>query len=62
MALVSRSTLVGIALLSFAGMIAGFAAVWFGFYVAADDPHTRPFYWLLENVRDRSIAGHDHRH
>jgi mono/diheme cytochrome c family protein len=31
--------------------------VWFGFYnVAADDAHTRPFYALLENVRDRSIT------
>ena len=26
------------------------------FNVAADDPHTRPMYWLMETVRERSVA------
>ncbi|WP_052223358.1 c-type cytochrome [Novosphingobium malaysiense] len=26
--------------------------------VGADDPHTRPVYWLLETIRDRSVASH----
>ena len=31
--------------------------LYFGFYnIAADDPHTRPVYALLESLRDRSIA------
>jgi hypothetical protein len=33
------------------------AFVYFGFYnVAADAPHTRPVYALLDNLRDQSIA------
>lgn len=33
------------------------AFVYFGAYdVAADVPHTRPVYWLLDTVRDRSVA------
>ena len=28
------------------------------FNVAADDPHSAPVYWLMETVRDRSIATH----
>ena len=31
--------------------------VYAGLYnIAADVPHTQPVYWLLETVRDRSIA------
>lgn len=57
MAVISRHSLIAIAVLALAALLAGYAAVWFGFYnVAADDPHTRPFYVLLENVRDRSIT------
>ena len=40
-----------------AGLIAGILFVYFGlFNVAADDPHTKPVYWLMETVRERSIA------
>jgi mono/diheme cytochrome c family protein len=57
MAFVSRRTLVAIAILALAALLAFAAAVWSGFYnVAADDPHTRPAYVLLETIRDRSIA------
>ena len=35
------------------------AFVWFGVYnIAADAPHSRPVYALLESLRDRSIAVH----
>ena len=33
--------------------------IWFGIYnIAADAPHSRPVYVLLESLRDRSIAVH----
>jgi mono/diheme cytochrome c family protein len=39
------------------GLIGGAGAVYSGVYnVAADDPHTRPVYAMLETARDRSIA------
>lgn len=44
------------------GVIIGFVvAGWFGihaglFDVAADTPHSQPVYWLLQSVRQRSIA------
>lgn len=51
--------------LSFVGVLAiivafGAAAfIYFGVYnIAADAPHTRPVYTLLETLRDRSIAIH----
>jgi len=35
------------------------AFIWFGMYnIAANDPHSRPIFALLENLRDRSIAVH----
>ena len=39
-------------------LVAGAAiGVYAGLYnIAADVPHTQPVYWLLETVRDRSIA------
>lgn len=46
-----------ILVLSSAGLTAGILFVYFGvFNVAADDPHTKLTYWLLETVRERSIA------
>jgi mono/diheme cytochrome c family protein len=37
--------------------IATVAAIYTGLYdVAADVPHTQPVYWMLETVRERSIA------
>lgn len=41
------------------GLIGGVLFVYSGvFNVAADDPHSAPVYWLMETVRDRSIAAH----
>ena len=38
------------------GAVAG-AAIFTGLYdVGADAPHTRPIHWLIETLRDRSIA------
>ncbi|MAC58401.1 MAG: cytochrome C [Novosphingobium sp.] len=40
-------------------LVAGVTFIFSGIYnVAADDPHTRPVYWLLETARDRSVAAH----
>lgn len=40
-------------------VVATTAFLYFGAYnIAADAPHTRPVYALLENLRDRSIAVH----
>jgi len=40
-------------------LAAGTAFIFSGIYnVAADDPHYRPVYWLLDTVRDRSVAAH----
>jgi mono/diheme cytochrome c family protein len=40
-------------------VLVGVAAIWIyaGLYnIAADVPHTQPVYWLLETIRDRSVA------
>jgi mono/diheme cytochrome c family protein len=38
-------------------VVAVAAGIYAGLYnIAADVPHTQPVYWLLETVRDRSIA------
>jgi len=40
-----------------AGLIGGILFIYLGvFNVAADEPHSKPFYWLMETVRQRSIA------
>ena len=40
------------------GLITG-AVIYSGAYnIAADAPHTRPVYWMIRNLRDRSIAMH----
>ena len=40
-------------------IIAAAGFIYFGVYnIAADDPHTRPVYSMLESLRDRSIAVH----
>src|SRR5713101_3190578 len=34
-------------------------AIYTGIYdIAADEPHTQPVFWLMQMVRDRSIAAH----
>jgi hypothetical protein len=34
-------------------------AIYAGIYdVAADEPHSQPVFWLMQMVRDRSIAAH----
>ena len=39
------------------GVISGVLFVYAGiFKVATDVPHTKPIYWLMEKVRERSIA------
>ena len=39
------------------GLIGGLLFIYLGvFNVAADDPHSRPFYWLMATVRERSIT------
>lgn len=41
------------------GLALAAAFIYFGVYnIAADAPHTRPVYALLESLRDRSIAVH----
>lgn len=40
-------------------LLGGLAFIYSGAYnFAADDPHTRPVYWLLQTARDESIAAH----
>ena len=50
------------AFVAIAGLIvAGFAGVfvYLGVYnIGADDPHTKPVYWVVEKLRDGSIAHH----
>ena len=39
------------------GLLGGVLFVYFGaFNVAADEPHSMPFFWLMETTRERSIA------
>ena len=55
MSAAGRWALVAGALLVLATVAA--IGVYAGLYnIAADVPHTQPVYWLLETVRDRSIA------
>ena len=50
-----RRWLVAGALLALLAVVA--VAIYAGLYnIAADVPHTPPVYWLLETVRDRSVA------
>lgn len=47
-------TVVAVVLAACAGIF-----VYVGLYnIAADDPHIKPVYWVLEKLRDRSIAVH----
>jgi mono/diheme cytochrome c family protein len=40
-------------------VLGAIAFIYFGFYnIAADAPHTRPVYAVIESLRDRSIAVH----
>ena len=51
----SRWALVAVTLLVLMGAAA--VGIYIGVYnIAADVPHTQPVYWLLETMRDRSIA------
>jgi len=48
-----------VAVVTVVGVVLAAAFLYFGVYnIAADAPHTRPVYALLENLRDRSIAVH----
>lgn len=56
MALVTRKTLISLSLLGGGALAVGAGSIWFGIYnIAADDPHTRPVYAVLETLRNRSI-------
>lgn len=40
-------------------VVAGLAFLYSGMYpIAADDEHTKPVYWVLETLREQSIAAH----
>ena len=48
-----------ILVLAVLALIALAAVAWSGGYdIGADAPHTRPVFWYLQTVRDRSIAAH----
>jgi mono/diheme cytochrome c family protein len=55
-----RRHLPSLAFVGLAGLAIGAVAgifVYAGFYnIGADAPHTKPVYWAIENLRDRSIA------
>ena len=57
MPFVTRKTLLVLGGLSAAAVFAAGGFVWSGVYnIAADDPHTRPVYALMDTMRERSIA------
>jgi len=55
-----RRHLPSLAFVGLAGLVIGAFAgafIYAGFYnIGADAPHTKPVYWAIENLRDRSIA------
>ena len=55
--LCKRLALAGLAGLGIA-LFLGAVAVLGGYNIAADAPHTRPVFWLLQTARDHSIAVH----
>ncbi len=57
MPIVTRRSMIAIIVLAFSAMLLFGLLVWSGIYnVAADDPHMKPTYSLLETIRERSIA------
>lgn len=47
----------GLSALALLGAAAGLGFLYSGIYpMGADDPHTKPVYWALETLRERSIA------
>jgi len=55
--LCKRLAVAGLAGLGIA-LFLGAVAVLGGYNIAADSPHTRPVFWLLQTARDNSIAAH----
>ena len=56
MPLVTRKSLISLALLALAAVVLAGAFLWSGLYdIGADDHHTRPVYAALETLRERSI-------
>ena len=57
MPIVTRHSVITVIVLALSAALLSGLMVWFGIYnVAADDPHMKPTYNLLETVRERSIA------
>lgn len=57
MSIVTRRSAITVIVLALSAVLFSGLMVWFGIYnVAADDPHMRPTYYLLETMRERSIA------
>lgn len=58
MPIVTRKSMLALALLAIAGLLIVGGFIWSGIYnVGADDTHTRPVYSLLQTIRQRSITG-----
>jgi mono/diheme cytochrome c family protein len=56
MPFVTRPTLLWLGVLAFLGAATTAGYIWSGLYnIAADDPHTRPVYAVLEELREHSI-------
>lgn len=57
MSIVTRRSAIAVIVLALSAALFSGLMVWFGIYnVAADDPHMKPTYRLLEIMRERSIA------
>jgi mono/diheme cytochrome c family protein len=57
MPIVTRKSMLTLALLAIAGLLIVGGFIWSGIYnVGADDTHTRPVYALLQTIRQRSIT------
>lgn len=57
MPIVTRHSLITVALLALASLLVIGIFVWSGIYnIGADDTHTRPVYSVLETLRERSIS------
>lgn len=57
MPIVTRHSSITVAVLALASLLIVGGVIWFGMYnIAADDPHTRPVYSMLQVLRERSIT------
>lgn len=57
MPLVTRHSSITVVVLALASLVIVGAVIWLGLYnIAADDPHTRPVYSMLQALRERSVT------